>query len=69
MFENLSIGLDIATALSVIAAATAFIWNSIVSKKKELKERKKEIIKSHAFKIADKIIEETSLIFKASYRN
>lgn len=64
MFENLSIGLDIATALSVIAAATAFIWNSIVSKKNELKERKKEIIKSHVFKVADRINEESYAILK-----
>ena len=68
MFDNLSIGLDIATALSVIAAATAFIWNSIVSKKNELNERKKEIIKSHVFKVADRIIEESDVLYKETIR-
>lgn len=56
--ENLTYGLDIATALSVIAAAIAFIWNSIVSRKKERKERHKEIIKSYVFKVADKLYDE-----------
>ncbi len=64
MFENLSIGLDIATALSVIAAATAFIWNSVVSKKNELKERKKAVIKEQVFKVADRIIKESYAILK-----
>ncbi len=68
MFDNLSIGLDIATALSVIAAATAFIWNSIVSKKNELKERKKEIIKSQVFKVADRIVVESDILYKETIR-
>jgi hypothetical protein len=64
MLENLSIGLDIATALSVIAAAVAFIWNSVLSRRKERNERRKEIIKSHVFKVAEKIIEESTTILK-----
>lgn len=64
MLENLSIGLDIATALSVIAAAAAFIWNSVLSRRKERNERRKEIIKSHVFKTAEKIVEESTAIFK-----
>lgn len=55
MFENLSLGLDIATALSVIGAAGAFIWNSIRANKKSQKERRKEIIKSYAFDVADNL--------------
>ncbi|MFK5981853.1 MAG: hypothetical protein QM499_02980 [Flavobacteriaceae bacterium] len=62
MFENLSIGLDIATALSVITAATAFIWNSIISKRNELNERKKAIIQTQVFKVTDRILEESSEI-------
>lgn len=33
--DNLSFGLDIATAVSVILAAIAFIRNSIISSKQE----------------------------------
>lgn len=64
MFENISIGLDIASALSIIAAATAFIWNSILSKKNERNERKKEIIKTNIFKVIDRINEDSNSIFK-----
>jgi hypothetical protein len=62
MLENLSIGLDIATALSVIAAAGAFIWNSVLSRRKERNERRKEIIKSHVFKVTEKIVKESTTI-------
>lgn len=68
MLENLSIGLDIATALSVIAAAGAFIWNSVVSRRKERNERKKEIIKSHVFKAAEKIIQESTPLLNETKR-
>ena len=64
MIEDFSIGLDIATALSVIAAAGAFIWNSVLSRRKERNERRKEIIKNHVFKTADKIIDESSTILR-----
>ncbi len=56
--ENFTYGLDVATALSVIAAAGAFIWNSIVSSRKERKERHKEIVKSYVFQVADKLYDE-----------
>ena len=58
MFENLSLGLDIATALSVIGAAVAFIWNSIRANKKSEKERRREIIKSYAFDVADDLYDD-----------
>jgi uncharacterized membrane protein len=45
LFDNLSIGLDVATALSVIAAAIAFIWNSVNSSRRESEERQKEIVR------------------------
>jgi hypothetical protein len=62
MFENLSLGLDIATALSVIAAAAAFIWNSVLSHRKDRKERRKGVIRSYAFKVADKVYEDMTAI-------
>ena len=62
--ENLSFGLDIATALSVIAAAAAFIWNSILSKRNERKERHKEIMESQVFKVAEKLGDEAIILFK-----
>jgi len=55
MFGELSNGLDI---------ALAFIWSSFVTKKRELKARKIEIIKVQVFKVVNKIIEETSHILK-----
>ncbi len=36
--ENISIGLDIATSLSIITAAVVFLWNAINSKKKDREE-------------------------------
>lgn len=62
MFENISVGLDIASALSIIGAAIAFIWNSVRSKKKEFNERQKERIESLVFKVIDKVNEESSKI-------
>lgn len=64
MFENLSIGLDIATALSVIAAAAAFIWNSALARRKSKLDRRKEIIKSHVYRTVEKIIRDSSDIFR-----
>lgn len=64
MFDNLSFGLDIATALSVIAAAIAFIWNSILARKRERSDRYKEIIKSNVFKVADKLHDESIFLYK-----
>ena len=58
LFDNLSIGLDIATALSVIAAAIAFLWNSVLSNRKERNQRRKEIIKEQVFRVVDKLIDE-----------
>jgi hypothetical protein len=68
MLENLSIGLDIATALSVIAAAAAFIWNSVLSRRKERNDRRKEIMKSYIFKATDKIVEQTSPLIKETLK-
>jgi len=36
--ENISIGLDVATSLSIITAAVVFLWNAINSKKKDREE-------------------------------
>ncbi len=74
LFENLSFGLDIATALSVIAAAIAFIWNSVNSSRREQKERQKEmarerverqkeVVKNQVFKVIDKLIDEKINLF------
>jgi len=74
LFDNLSIGLDVATALSVIAAAIAFIWNSVNSRKREHEERQKEIIKKRGerqkeiikeqvFRVVDKLIDEQIFLF------
>lgn len=62
--EQFTFGLDIATAISVIAAAAAFIWNSIVSARKERKERHKEIIKSYVFQVAEALYDESVVLFK-----
>lgn len=64
MFQNLSIGLDIATALSVIAAAAAFIWNSALARKKSKLERRKEIMISHVYRTVEALYKETSDIIK-----
>ncbi len=74
LFDNLSIGLDVATALSVIAAAIAFIWNSVNSSRRESEERqkeivrerierRKEIIKEQVFRVVDKLIDEQIFLF------
>jgi hypothetical protein len=63
LFDNLSIGLDIATALSVIAAAIAFLWNSVLSSRKERNQRRKEIIKEQVFRVVDKLIDEQIYLF------
>jgi hypothetical protein len=74
LFDNLSIGLDIATALSVIAAAIAFIWNSVNSSRRESEERqkeivrerierRKEIIKEQVFRVVDKLIDEQIFLY------
>lgn len=68
MFENLSLGLDIATALSVIAAAAAFIWNSVLSHRKDRKDRRREVIRSYAFKVADKVYEDMKAIMEEADR-
>ena len=73
MIDNLSFGLDIATALSVIAAAILFIWNSANSSKKEKIQREKEtvherierrkvIIQKQVFQIADKLADDVSKV-------
>jgi hypothetical protein len=63
LFDNLSIGLDIATALSVIAAAVAFLVNSARSSRIESKQRRKEIIKEQVFRVVDKLIDEQIYLF------
>jgi hypothetical protein len=63
LFDNLSIGLDVATALSVIAAAAAFLWNSVLSSRKERNQRRKEIIKEQVFRVVDKLIDEQIFLF------
>jgi len=68
MFENLSLGLDIATALSVIAAAAAFIWNSVLSHRKDRNDRRREVIRSYAFKVADKVYEDIKAIMEETDR-
>ena len=68
MFENLSIGLDIATALSVMAAAAAFIWNSALARRKSKIERRKEIMISHVFRTVEALYNETSDITKIVYQ-
>jgi hypothetical protein len=68
MIENLSFGLDIATALSVIAAAGAFIWNSILSRRKERNERRKEILKSYVFNATDKIVERSTPLIEETLK-
>jgi len=49
--ENFTYGIDIATAISVMAAALAFIWNSIIANRKERNERQKNIVKQTVFKL------------------
>ncbi len=67
--EKLTFGLDIATALSVIAAAILFIWNSANAKKgeriqrekeiiQERKDRRKTIIQKYVFQIVDNLMED-----------
>jgi hypothetical protein len=58
MWENMQLGLDIATALSVIGAAFAFIWNSTSSQKRELKERRKDMIKTNMWQTAQRVFNE-----------
>jgi len=71
--ENLTFGLDIATALSVIAAAILFIWNSANSKKseriqrekeivQERKERRKIVIQKYVFQIVDNLMDDRAKI-------
>lgn len=62
--ENLSFGIDIATAISVMAAALAFIWNSVIASRKERKERHKEIVKSYVFQVAEALYDESVVLFK-----
>jgi hypothetical protein len=68
MFQNLSIGLDIATALSVIAAAAAFIWNSALARKKSKLDRRKEIMISHVYRTVEALYKGTSDIIKIVYQ-
>lgn len=58
MLDNMQIGLDVATAISVIGAAVAFIWNSTLSGKKEQKQRRKEIIHSYMMEVTGRMYEE-----------
>ena len=61
--ENLTFGLDIATALSIIAAAIAFLVNTARSNKKERNERHKDIIKKYVFQVADKLYDESMILY------
>jgi len=58
MWDQMQIGLDIATALSVIGAAIAFIWNSSRSRKQEVKERYKEMITTNMWQTIQRVYEE-----------
>ncbi len=73
--DNLSFGLDIATALSVIGAAVSFIWNIRKENKKkqedrerifknEQKERQRRHIRQTVLKVTDKLTDEATEMFE-----
>jgi len=61
--DNLTYGLDIATAISVIGAAVLFIWNSTKNNRNLQKERHRAHIKSSVLKVTDKLNDEVIKLF------
>ncbi len=64
MLDNMQIGLDIATALSVVGAAIAFIWNSSLSGKREKQQRYKEIVHAYMLRISSRMYDKLMQINK-----
>jgi len=58
MLDNMQIGLDVATAFSVIGAAIAFIWNSSLAGKREKKQRHKDIVHDYMLHISGRMYDE-----------
>jgi hypothetical protein len=63
MLEKVSFGLDIATALSIIAAAIAFLINMVRSNRKERKERHKDIVKKHILFVTNEMTDDLVELF------
>ncbi len=56
--ENISIGIDIATALSVVFAAIAFIRNTTNSRESARKESQKDAVQRSVFMVVEKLGDE-----------